>query len=38
MFVMMNRMSVPERLKDRYAKFRNFGKFNEPKPVPAAAA
>ena len=26
----VNRMSVAERLKDRYTKFRNFGKFNEP--------
>jgi acetyl-CoA carboxylase carboxyl transferase subunit alpha len=34
----LNRMSAAERLKDRYAKFRAFGKFNEPRPVAAVAA
>jgi len=29
---------ISREVQDRYAKFRNFGKFNEPKPVPAAAA
>jgi acetyl-CoA carboxylase carboxyl transferase subunit alpha len=34
----LNQMSAADRLKDRYAKFRAFGKFHEPKPVTAAAA
>ncbi|MEY4384841.1 MAG: hypothetical protein RLY20_124 [Verrucomicrobiota bacterium] len=34
----LNQMSPADRLKDRYAKFRAFGRFNEPKPVAAAAA
>ena len=32
----VSRLSVAERLKDRYMKFRNFGRFNEPKPAAAA--
>ena len=34
----LNRMTPAERLKDRYAKFRAFGKFNEPKLATAAVA
>jgi acetyl-CoA carboxylase carboxyl transferase subunit alpha len=32
----VSRMSVADRLKDRYSKFRRFGHFNEPEPAAAA--